>query len=432
MRRFRKKGKNNTLEWEVWVVKNQVHTESGVVGGKKQHTFDVPGPMGVANTKGFVTAEAQAILVAERKATKKIEEGYYEVDPRTNEVLSTTEDSITFEYLPKNLAFFKPQKWPDTKKGEEEFANILIGNRDIITVKRDGMMHAVLITKSRDVRIYTRRMDECTASYPHLVHAFKAMEFPKETVITCEFIVKTTDGRDDRDYMASIARSLPDRAVSLQQNGKKAEAVILGVPFLSGRPMFDDPVVNMAEFLENELKGLCTPYVSTIQILYAHFPIAKAYIYDKGLEGLVIYDGSAIFGEKAYNFRGTPERPSCWKWKPQYEDDFIIMFDPENSRGKWGSGKLKELPGNVLLAQYNKSQELVSICNCGTGFTEEERTDLLVRAKDNPHRIAGVAIIKYVQRGYRSKGHLSNALREPVFIGWHPDKTPEEVINPNL
>ena len=180
MREFHKKGKNHTLTWSVWVHKNEVHTQSGIVGGNLKHTYDIPGSVGKEGTKAFVPPEAQAVLVAERKVRKKVEEGYYEVDPETGEAKGSSAHSLDFTHLPKNLCFFKPRRWPTTKK-EHARVQALLGTvdpgdeREILTIKRDGMMHAVLITPTEDVKIYTRRMDECTDSYPHLVKAFKGM-----------------------------------------------------------------------------------------------------------------------------------------------------------------------------------------------------------------------------------------------------------------
>lgn len=437
MRKFYKDGKNNKLEWHVWVLDDQVHTSSGVVGGKLKSTYDVPGSVGVENTKSFVGPEAQAILVAERKVRKKIEEGYYEVGvetciPLVNESIS----SINFVYLPKNLSFFKPQRWPDTKKKLATLEEILEDRRDIVTIKRDGMMHPILITDTKRVRIYSRRMDDCTDSYPHIVEELKKMDLPSKTVLTCEFVVDNNG--DDRDVMSSISRSLPNRAVQraaeLSQQGMKTEAIILGVPFWAGESVYDRPVEDVFDLIESSVKPKTdkTSFISTIEIRFDEFEESKQHVIDKGLEGLVIYDSSAVFGPMAFNFRGRPERPSCWKWKPEFEDDFMIIFDPDRGKGDWGAGKIKGLPGNVTLCQLTEDGQKHFLCKCGSGFTEEQRKEVLEKASNSLTGVAGVGIIKYVKRSYISEGSKTNALREPVFVGWHPDKIAADVVNNKL
>lgn len=434
MREFHKKSKIGIRCWQIWVHKDEVHSQSGALGGKMTHTYDIPGSVGKKGTKAYVSPEAQAILVSERKIKKKVEKGYYEVDPETGEAKGSSASELDFVSLPKNLAFFKPQRWPTTKKGLKVLTDVLESGRETLTIKRDGMMHAVLITVDGEVKIYTRRMDECTGSYPHLVQAFKAMDLPPESILACEFVVPAKKG-DDRDKMASIGRSLPERAAKLQQVGAKAEAVILSAPFWRGHPQFNESVDNMMELLENiyfaNIKGKPhAAYVSIMEIFYGTFEEAKEHCRKNELEGLVIYNGDEVFGEKAYNFRGEPERPNCWKWKPEYEDDFVVCWSPDHGDGSWGKGRLKNLPGKVALWQYDKKGKAHFICNCGSGFTDEQRQEVMDRAKKNGR--AGVAIVKYIGRGFKREGHKSNALREPIFVGWHPDKTYREAVNKRL
>lgn len=430
MREFRKLSRRKqTRVWRVWVNKTEVHMQSGILDGKMQSTYDVPGSVGKKGTKAYVSPEAQAILVAERKAKKKVEQGYYEVDPETGEAKGSSVTSLDFESLPKNLAFFKPQRWPTTKKGNQEIGEVLEDQREIFTIKRDGMMHPVLITNKGAIKIYTRRMDECTDSYPHLVSAFEEMKFPPKTILMCEFVIKARKG-DDRDKMSSISRSLPERARKLQQVGPKAEAIIISTPFWDGNDVLADEVSGVFEILEN-IRERRKPYIDVIEIFYGRFDDAQKYCIDNELEGLVIYDSEAVFGDKAYNFRGHPDRPNCWKWKPMYEDDFLVVWNPEYGDGSWGKGRLKELPGMVALWQYDSKGRCHFICNCGSGFTDPQRRGIMQKAEKHDG-VAGVAIVKYIGRGFKREGHRSNALREPIFVAWHPDKVREEAVNERL
>lgn len=429
MREFRKKGKKHTTVWQIWTSGDEVHMQSGVLGGKLQHTYDVPGPVGKEGTKAYVEPEAQAILVCERKIKKKVEEGYVEFDPDAIEA-ELLNLEIDFTKLPKSLSFFKPRRWPTDGRGLNKLLTLTESDNAIYTVKRDGMMHPVLITEKGSVKIYTRRMDDCTKSYPHLVEAFDSMNLPAGTILLCEFVIPNSTGAgDDRDHMASIARSLPERARKLQQMGAKAEAVVLSVPFLCGEYQFDKPIwMNFDLISEMKIDNL---YVSPIHILHTSFENAKTFCQVNKLEGLVIYNGDAKFGSQGYNFRGTPERPECWKCKSEYEDDFVIVWDPKEDEGSFGSGRIKNLPGRVSLYQADITGCFHYICGCGSGFTDAVRQEIMDRARDNGGS-AGVAIIKYVSRSFIREGGKSNALKEPVFVGWHADKKEIEAMNKKL
>ena len=158
---------------------------------------------------------------------------------------------------------------------------------------------------------------------------------------------------------------------------------------------------------------------------------------NEGLEGLVIYDAEAIFGDAVMNFRGREERPEAWKWKPIQEGDFIVVFDPDGAwssgkpGGRYGKGRLKDLPGVVALYQFGAGGMMHYICNCGSGFTEDQRKYVLRKAA-NSAGIAGVARIKYESRTFISEGDDTNALTAPIFLEWHPDKSTTEAFDARL
>lgn len=448
MREFHIDGKRNVLTWIIWIEnKVEVHMQHGILEGKLQHTFDIIGSVGKKGTKAFVPPQANAVLDAERKIRKKVEEGYREVNPDTKKPLTKAATKINFKGLPKNLCFMKPRPEPDSGKQLKMRDNVLWHKREIITVKRDGFMHPILIDDIGNIRIYTRRMDEATDKYPHMVASLKKACIPKKTILLCEFIVLNKNGRDDRLAIQAISNSLPERARAMQQAGDKAQAVVLSIPFWDGADMSRLTFGQAIEFLEEQfgLKGRCPDYFEGMEVFYGSFKEAIKYVTEGEREGLVIYDGEASPGDKAWNFRGKPERPECWKWKPVYEDDFLIVFDPDAEHwpkkqcGGWGRGKWKEYPGQVALyqlAQASKSPDEPTswtfISNCGSGLDETKQKEIMKRAKKRKDGTAGIAEIHYSGRRYLSRDEVSNAVIEPRFIRWRDDKDETEVVNPLL
>jgi hypothetical protein len=162
----------------------------------------------------------------------------------------------------------------------------------------------------------------------------------------------------------------------------------------------------------------------------------------RGIEGWVVVDPEGIYGDKGWNVKGKPDRPSiCAKLKPKSEDDFIALWDPETGGGDWGTGKhekdkLVQLPsgrqvkhggvGSLGLYQYNAQGHLTFISKCASGMDYEFQA--LLTKGDFPF----VCRVEYAERTYISDGEKTNALRFPVFIEKRTDKEVKECFNDRL
>ena len=443
MSRFIKKGsRGQALVWEIWVEGDQVHRKSGQLGGSLVSTWDRPGPAGKPGTKGFVSAETRALERALYMTTKKKQGGYREVDEHGNYIEAQAQaDEVNFNELQQNYEVGKPLNPTTIKdlKAREDLCNDV--KRSIFTIKEDGLCHHILITSSKDVKIYTRKIEPCTDKYPYIVEEVKQLKLPPKTILTCEFVVKMPGGlRDDRKSIQSISKSLTDRALNLQQSPLcRPEAVVLHAQFWGGKPLVRDlPVQSWMQHLQDFFEDGFHRYVYPLKVYFGSFELAKQYVTDKGLEGLVVYDKESVFGDKAFNLRGTTERTACFKWKPIYETDCVMIFNPDRAfgnkmaaGGEWGSGRIKKLPKGVALYQYDDRGELHFLCNCGSGFTDEDREKVL-RMAIGGLGIVGVGVIHYASRFFKSEGDDSNAMLEPIFKGFHPDKSVKEAVEPRL
>lgn len=442
MREFRMKGSRG--QWKVWRIGTQgaeIHTEWGILGGKEQRSIDVA-PAVFVGKANELSPEANAIEEAKRKIKKKTDEGYVEfID---GEPVGAAEQGVDWEQgLPKNFCGMKPLKHPDPEKKQEKrsfeaLTEVLESGNAIITIKDDGFKHWVLVAADGSVKIYTSGMDECTDKYPHLVQSFwsSSSGIPPRSLLCCEFVIRLENGRCDRIAMQGVSNSLPERARALQQDPtQRVEATVLGIYFWDGMDTISTFTFGeQIEFLEEQfgVASRCPPYVRGMEVYYENFDSALAYIEEKRLEGLVIYDSRAAPGEKAYNFRGKPQRTGCWKWKKEYEDDFFVVFDPDGEHGwerggKWGRGRDRGTAGRICLYQKNDRGDYVYCSGCGSGLDRPTRAEVVDRASTDG--LAGIAEIKFVTRRYLTEGDGSNALVEPRFVRWRDDKAPSDVIN---
>jgi hypothetical protein len=141
-------------------------------------------------------------------------------------------------------------------------------------------------------------------------------------------------------------------------------------------------------------------------------------------------DPDGIYGDRAYNFKGKPDRPGtvCAKCKPEYEDDFVVFFDPENGFGtysqkeRYGKG-IYSAPALPVQLEGRAGLHLL----CGGGLSEEQK-----REWADPSLYPMVWKVEYSDRRYRSAGDKTDALDHPRFIARRTDKKPDECVNPLL
>jgi ATP-dependent DNA ligase len=114
--------------------------------------------------------------------------------------------------------------------------------------------------------------------------------------------------------------------------------------------------------------------------------------------------------------------------KPEFEDDFIVYWNPEQGFGEFSNkGRYKGGVESVCLYQLNSKGELVYVANCASGLTEEMKTN--IKPSTEP---IGVWKIIYSGRRYVSDGDKTNALDFPRFDSIRTDKAPGECTNPKL
>lgn len=448
-----RRGHSRNKIWSVWTEGDTVHVEWGLAEGKLQHTSDKKTAKFVGK-KNEVSAEVQAKLEAERLIKKKKEEGYRE--PLSPSAFFADEDGTPDwpwrwdNKLPTNLRFYKPQHSLPQK----------MPKKYTTTLKRNGMFCAACIHDGGHIELYSMTMKPVTEHLPHVVsvltEAYNKKLIPVRSILLGELVcnhgIHYSGEFNDKlnfKYVSTVLRSLPERAIAiqnwnrdwelppdmqradpniLQRFGESLKLVCFDIGFWNGEPIVSETPHStrlrlLSERLASLLQHRVVYGVTTYDDLEYGINVCQQ---ADGVEGLVVF-GDTPFGDKAWNLRGKNDRPGCWKWKPNQEDDFVAKFDPDNGMGKWGTGKHAGGVGAVALYQWTPgmTRRLTYICDCGAGLSDEER--MAIKPGDEL-----VVEVEFESRTYKSKGAKTNALTFPRIVRIREDKDREHCINEEL
>lgn len=451
--------------WEIQVINDRVYSSHGKLGGVLQQT----NYRGKVKNKGKVnefTPEQDALAEARRDVRKKRDfEGYDEylgeqnIDNRGAGSLQ----SILTE-LPGSFCLYKPENnLYDCKRllAKAEAGKVLY------TVKRDGLAYWIVVDYYGNIQMYSRRsrawndkegpkelldgtLDFSTVKpwslrFPHIIEDVRRMGLPPCSMLAGELIwVDPKTGRESFVGVCSFSKSLTEQSLTDQTAKGQPAYYWWDLPFLGGTDLVSNEKV-LTRYQRIQAYCSLAPESNVLPIQYIDFPDIKTaleYARRERLEGFVVVDPDGVYGDRAWNLAGKPQRPSCCaKLKPKCEDDFICLWNPNNDLGEWGTGKhevdkLVTLPsgeqvkhggvGAVMLHQYNSKGELVPISKCSSGMDYE------FQAKLGVNSFPFVAQIEYAERTYMSEGDKTNALRFPVFVRRREDKKLEECVNERL
>jgi hypothetical protein len=486
--RMVREGKKHTQVWQAWVDGEKVITQWGVLGGKIQETVDIPGPKGKPDTKAFVNSKQAARNQIIRDVVLKAQRGYKlenEVDGEIKEQLNkelsdvTCNNKITFDGpLPQNISFSKPvNSIPAERiiKNEKKKAENIGGSYYDWTVKINGMCH--LVTKDAHGTVWIQQRGKLNienTKYPHLIEEFEAL-LPPKSIMLCELYIGRGYTAEDFSNMQSIANSLPERAIKMQKKLGLVKAYIFRIPAWKG-VMDEDTTLNAIWLsrilrLNNGKKDPEMPYGVQLGfsdtdfirpiIRYTNITYKKALelCREEGFEGWVIYKRDQPLGDKSISFLGNPDRPPvCWKVKPNKEDDFVAIWDPNGigehcstkcripdlknqleqtrtgkccicgkrlqSNGSYGTGKNMKSVGSISLYQYGNDGIKRYICEVGSGLTDRQKRKIA-----SEKIFIGVLEIGYQDRKFITRGQDTNALIFPKVLRIRRDKELNECIH---
>lgn len=416
---YHKASGGGTKQWSNWIEADGVTvvTEWGLVGGTLQRTSDTAKSKGKVGTKAFKDAKAVAIEMVEAKRKKKRDEGY--VDDQTkvlasldvhNEPLHSVQSDAAsdpiFDGLPKAFA---PAK-PISSITDAEAAVLERAGKLIIQRKRDGQRHLALVTNSGDVKLYSRRMEDMTGNFPRLRQAIKDLGLPARTLLDFEVCVDR-DGRDDFKAVATITKALPGKA-AIREAELPVIAVVFDLLYLEGNPIYKLPYEQRFAALRQLIEQSGADTKLQVPQTFKTLSLAEKLVKQEGWEGLVLWDKTL---PTVVRLNGKPKRVNCYKRKPVQERDFIAY------KYETGTGSCQSVVGKLFIAEIDTATGKPRDCGkVGSGFTDSDRAEAL--SWDYP------CVVKVKFDSQEPTGKL----RFPVFLGKHEDKTPDEVVGPEL
>lgn len=453
---------------QVWMIRvngDRVFTTHGLLEGAMQDT-NYQGQFKNRGRANQITPEQDALAEARRDVRKKYDyEGYDEYLGEQNIDRRDAGDiRAMLTNLPGSFCLYKPENNLFDCKGLLKKA---LAGKVLYSLKRDGLAHWIVVDYYGNIQIYSRRSrpwhkDEgpqelldgtrnfnavkpWALRYQHIVAEVKALDLPPGTMLAGEMLwFNPKTGRESFPQVSSFSKSLQDQSLADQAALGRPHFYWWDLPFLEGVDLVSTEKVISRYARIHSLARAPVQYILPVQ--YMKFPnpdAALEYAVAHNLEGWVVIDPEGVYGDRAWNLKGKPDRPGqfCAKLKPKAEDDFVCLWDPDHGVGEWGTGKhergkLVTLPngamvthggvGAVLLHQYNSAGDLIPICKCSSGMDYE--TQACMGQKSFPF----VAEVQYTERTYQSEGDKTNALRHPVFLRRRDDKLPAECINERL
>jgi ATP-dependent DNA ligase len=275
------------------------------------------------------------------------------------------------------------------------------------------------------------------------VEDVKRLNLPPGSMMAVELIAEP--GKDNFRYISGLTKGHTPRALEDMQKGGLPHFYWWDIPFYDGQDLIKTMPVKerYALIVGHAAQAGMTSRINPITWTnFANPDAAVAFAKEHGMEGWVVVDPTAIYGDRGWNLKGKPDRPkTVAKLKPWFEDDFVAYWDPDKGIGEWGTArherdKTVTLPsveqvvhggvGSVMLYQYNSTGELVPISKCSSGMDYDFQAKL--RSKDFPL----VVEISYAERTYISDGEKTNALKFAKIVRVRDDKKPAECINPRL
>ena len=387
----------------------------GILDGEVQMTNNTYRGINIGKSNEL-TPEEVARLDYDRIIKNKVKEGYNIITSDTH--IKTEREIFDFEKIPSNFCASKPIQEFDNKKAQR----LLSQGKATFTLKYNGLCHFILITPFKEVKIYTRRLDDHTGKYPDIVREIKEMNLPPRTILITEFCIDSLSTNilhmQGFKIMQQISRldTLKGKLKRNQSQSFKMQkenfvnVVVFGILFWNGeevkipwKEMIDSDMFSVFSYYDNiVLKHICTPrrfdFKNTEDAIYW---LKK---HEKQVEGFVLnFHDQNI----QVTWTGKPKRTGSMKLKLQKEDDVIAYGWKE------GTGKNQGRIGSLYIGKM-KNGKIIPLGRA-SGLKDNMKNP-------NSWDFPCVIEIKFAAR------FKSGLYQFPKFVKIHEDKLPQDCV----
>lgn len=273
--------------------------------------------------------------------------------------------------------------------------------------------------RGSEVRVYSRALNEVTASVPEVVEAVRNLDV-ESLILDGEALAIRADGRP-HPFQTTMRRFGRRRDVETQRESLPLSVYFFDLLYLDGESLIDRPLRDRRERMEAIVpQGLRPEGSLTADLEEAETLWASAIA--EGHEGLMAKSSTSLYE--------AGSRGAQWlKLKPAHTLDLVVIA------AEWGSGRRKGWLSNLHLAAYDPvTDEYPMLGKTFKGLTDEmlewqtrellaretRREDYVVHVE--PGIVAEVAFNE-VQQSPRYPSGL--ALRFARVKRFRPDKAPQ-------
>lgn len=267
---------------------------------------------------------------------------------------------------------FRPYQFMNAHKVDDpaEIFEALAGKQVLFEVKYDGARLQIHLKKGRptEVRLYSRRLNDDTASMPDVVSALRRAWRGGDAILEGEAVA----------FDPTLKRKLPFQTV-LTRLGRKhgVEEKARETPFVlhlfdlvyhDGRDLMGEPQAERRRLLSTLFRE--TGRVKMTESIETDRPAVQERFFRRALkaghEGLMAKDPEAPY---------TPgQRSESWmKIKPAFETLDVVV-----TGGIWGSGRRAGLLSSLIVSVRDRGG-YKTVGKVGTGFSEETLRELTAR-----------------------------------------------------
>lgn len=396
---FQKKKTGKIWQWHVAVDGHRIITTYGEVGGKLQQVTETATAKNVGRSNE-VSAEQQAVLLAERYIQQKLDHGYV-YDPAK---ATTESEALDYDNPPMT---FCPSK-PINSITESDVRRMFDARQLIVQRKFDGM--CLLIFRGEGgIKMMTRgKLEDKTRSLPHLARSL--IDLPLGTVLVAEVV--GPQEIDDFQFVSSVIRTNDSsQAIEKQRRNGALELLVFDVLHWGGEDIthteYQHRIRTFALWLDRHSRSgsVRTPpnlaEGRSYDQLFGKAPMAVS----QKWEGYVLWDKE---GTTRIRYDGKEDRRCAYKWKPIYTEDVLV--------DKPYTGRQPDMLAGVEAFQMIDG-ELQYVGNIGGGFSKEEREQFWA---DRENMFPCVFEVETPER------LASMKLRFPQFLRVRPDKRQED------
>ena len=259
---------------------------------------------------------------------------------------------------------FRPYQFMNAQKVDDpsEIFKALAGKQIIFEVKYDGARLQIHLKKGRrpEVRLYSRRLNDDTASMPDVVAALREAWRGGDAIMEGEAVAYDSALRRKQPFQVVLTRL--GRKYDVEEKARETPFVmhLFDLVYHDGEDLTNTPQAERRRLLETLFRA--TERVKMTESVVSDKPTVQERFFRKaikaGHEGLMAKDPDATY---------TPgQRAEHWmKIKPAFETLDVVI-----TGGIWGSGRRAGLLSSLIISVRDRGG-YKTVGKVGTGFSEE-------------------------------------------------------------